>query len=87
MEAIAKAFGNPKRLKLLQCLTDGEASVSELEQQCQLSQSAVSQHIAVLKNAGLIECRKEGKHCFYSLADERVAEIAKRIHALSDQAS
>jgi DNA-binding transcriptional ArsR family regulator len=87
MEAITKAFGNPKRLKLLQCLADGEACVSELDQQCELSQSAVSQHIAVLKHAGLIECRKEGKRCFYSLADEKVTEIASRIHALSDQAS
>lgn len=68
-----KAFGDTSRLKLFRILIDTELCVNELVEVSGLSQSAVSQHLAKLKAAGLVRERRRGQWSFYS-ADTRAVE-------------
>ena len=65
---ICKAFANPSRLRMLDLLAKGEHSVSELQQALQITVPNVSQHLSILKNAGVVKTRREGKQIFCSLA-------------------
>lgn len=76
---ILSALGNEVRLKLLLCLYKKEKNVSELIGNCGLSQSAVSQHLDKLRQAGLVTTRKEGKEIYYSLASQKVGKISKEL--------
>lgn len=78
---LMKALGNESRLLILCNLDGGEMSVSELNTRLDLSQSALSQHLAVLRKDGLVKTRRESQTIFYSLE----GDIAKRIiHTLHD---
>jgi ArsR family transcriptional regulator, virulence genes transcriptional regulator len=70
-----KLMANPHRLMILCHLLDQELSVSELNQHLPLSQSALSQHLAVLRNSGLVRTRREQQTIFYSLASPEVHAI------------
>lgn len=70
-----KLMANPHRLMILCHLLDQEISVSELNQHLPLSQSALSQHLAVLRNSGLVSTRREQQTIFYSLASVKVHDI------------
>ncbi len=72
-----KALCNENRLKLIQCLAEKNKSVTELIQSCGLAQSAVSQHLVKLKNAGFVEDTKQGREVIYSLKNKKLAEISK----------
>ncbi|MTI94553.1 MAG: helix-turn-helix transcriptional regulator [Firmicutes bacterium] len=66
--AVAKALSHPTRLRILDMLVPGEAvCVCDLVARLEESQSSVSKHLAVLKEAGIVESRKEGLMVFYSL--------------------
>jgi ArsR family transcriptional regulator len=67
-----KALGEPARLALLQVLTRGEASVTDLVEETGLGQANVSKHLAQLHAAGFIERRKDGLFVYYRLADDEV---------------
>ncbi len=62
-----KALADPERLKIIQCLRGGERNVSELTEQLGSDIANVSHHLGVLRHAGLVIDRKEGKYVFYSL--------------------
>jgi ArsR family transcriptional regulator, virulence genes transcriptional regulator len=64
---LLKAMANPVRLVLLCQLAEGEKSVGELERVVDVSQSALSQHLALLRERGLVQGRREGQAIFYSL--------------------
>ena len=64
---LLKAMANPARLMVLCQLAEGEKSVGELESVVKLSQSALSQHLALLRSRGLVKPRREGQTIFYSL--------------------
>jgi DNA-binding transcriptional ArsR family regulator len=64
---LLKAMSNPVRLMVLCQLAEGEKSVGELEQVVEVSQSALSQHLAVLRSRGLVASRRAGQSIFYSL--------------------
>ncbi len=81
---IGRALGDPKRLCVLQRLTAGEASVGELSQTIGCQVPNMSQHLAVLRNAGLVTARREGSTVYYRLADERVEEIYRLLASLAD---
>lgn len=68
-------LANPHRLRILCELHKGERSVSSLEDVIGLSQSALSQHLAKLRVAGLVATRREAQSIFYSVADERAARL------------
>jgi len=74
-----RKLANPDRLLVCCALVEGEHSVRKLEDLLGIRQPGLSQHLAELREAGLIAGRKEGKHVFYHLADPRVATF---IHAL-----
>ncbi|QKK27253.1 ArsR/SmtB family transcription factor [Rhizobium hidalgonense] len=61
------AMGNAKRLHILHLLTDGEVSVTVLADEVGLSQSSTSQHLAILREQGLVQTRRAAQTIFYSL--------------------
>jgi ArsR family transcriptional regulator, virulence genes transcriptional regulator len=75
-----KLMANPHRLMILCHLLDQEMSVSELNQHLPLSQSALSQHLAVLRNSGLVSTRREQQTIFYSLASHEVHAIMAELY-------
>ncbi len=73
---LLKAIANPNRLMILcQLKVLGERSVNQLLENLTISQPALSQHLAVMKEEGLITCRKVGTSIFYSIADEIVSNV------------
>ncbi len=66
--SLLKTMGNPHRLMILCHLAHGERSVGELERELELSQSALSQHLARLRKQGLVQTRRKAQMIFYSLA-------------------
>ncbi len=62
---IFQALADPSRRSIFEVLTRGEAGVKELTMQFDISQPAVSQHLAVLKEAGLVSSRREGRRVYY----------------------
>ena len=79
---LLKAMGNEQRLLVLCQLVDGEASVRHLQAGSQLSQSALSQHLAVLRDAGLVQTRRQGASVVYSLPPGPVHRIMQALHAI-----
>jgi DNA-binding transcriptional ArsR family regulator len=75
-----KAFSHQARLVILCLLSEGEKSVSELEQILNLRQPAVSQQLARLRADELVEVRRDGKNMYYSLARPEVREIIAVLH-------
>ncbi|MFL0809757.1 MAG: metalloregulator ArsR/SmtB family transcription factor [Agarilytica sp.] len=72
---LLKAMSNENRLMILCSLMDGELSVSELNKRVPLSQSALSQHLAALRKAGLVATRRESQTIFYSVQSQAALEI------------
>ena len=81
-EALLKALANSRRLMVLCSLHDGELSVSELNARVPLSQSALSQHLAMLRNAGLVASRRQAQTIYYRLNDPKVAAVIETLHRL-----
>lgn len=73
--AFLKVVANEQRLLLLCRLREGEASVGELVGLCGLSQSSVSQHLARMRDGGLVQTRRETTTIYYSIANKRVAAL------------
>ncbi len=76
--AMLRLMANEKRLLILCTLVmRGEASVGELATEVDLGMSALSQHLAKLREDGLIEARKDGLQVFYRISDPNAAKILK----------
>jgi ArsR family transcriptional regulator len=73
--AIAKALADAKRLCVLERLAEGERSVSDLSRDVGCQVPNMSQHLAVLRAAGIVASRREGSTVFYRLADPKVLEV------------
>jgi DNA-binding transcriptional ArsR family regulator len=69
------ALAEPSRRQILDLLRDGERSVSDLVARLKLSQPGVSKHLRVLREAGLVEVRPEGRHRWYALRARPLAEV------------
>lgn len=74
-ERFLRALANRNRLMVLCSLVRGELSVSALHERVPLSQSALSQHLAVLRNQGLVETRREAQTIHYRISDRRVHRL------------
>ena len=72
---LLKAMSNENRLIILCHLGEKELSVSELNQYIDLSQSSLSQHLARLRNDGLVKTRRESQTIFYSIANQSVVRL------------
>ena len=79
---LLKAMANSHRLLILCELHKGECTVSVLEAVVPLSQSALSQHLAKLREAGVVATRREAQSIYYSLADPRAASLIGTLYEL-----
>ena len=82
VELIARRFrvmAEPMRIKLLDRLRDGAATVGELQDATGASQQNVSKHLGVLLNSGLVARRKDGNFARYEIADESVFELCEQV--------
>jgi len=82
VEVIAQRFAvlaEPTRIRLLDRLRDGEATVGELVETTGASQQNVSKHLGVLLGAGMVARRKDGNFCRYSIADRSVFRICEQV--------
>ncbi|MGB5688508.1 MAG: metalloregulator ArsR/SmtB family transcription factor [Woeseiaceae bacterium] len=77
---LMKALGNESRLMILCVLAEGERSVSDLNTIVPLSQSALSQQLARLRQQGLVKTRRESQTIFYSLADGPADRVITLLH-------
>jgi len=82
-----RTLGNDHRLVVLCVLVEGEHSVGALQARIPLSQSALSQHLGVLRNEGLVETRREAQSIHYRLADERARRLIALLYELFCEAS
>ncbi len=81
--AVGRALADPKRLCVLESLAVGELSVSDLSARVGCQIPNMSQHLAVLRSAGLVTTRRSGNTIYYRLADPRVLEAYQLIQALA----
>jgi DNA-binding transcriptional ArsR family regulator len=81
--AVGRALADPKRLCVLESLSNGELSVSDLSTKVGCQVPNMSQHLAVLRSAGLVQSRRDGSTVFYRLADGRVLEAYRLIQSLA----
>ena len=79
---LLKALGNENRLMLLCLLVEGERSVGELNARLALSQPALSQHLAVLREDGLVRTRREAQTIYYSLVEGPAQRIIDTLHGI-----
>lgn len=80
---IGRALADPKRLCVLESLADGEVSVSDLSSRVGCQVPNMSQHLAVLRSAGLVTTRRDGNTVYYRLADPRVLEAFRLIQSIA----
>ena len=78
---IFKALGDPARLRILTLLHYRETCVSELAEVLEEPISSVSNRLRLLRLEGLVSSRRDGKHIFYSVRDEHVAELIQNAMA------
>ena len=77
---LLKALANESRLLILCTLSEGELSVSQLNQRVDLSQSALSQHLAVLRRDGIVRTRRESQTIYYSLSAGPAGRLIEVLH-------
>ncbi|SCY02391.1 ArsR family transcriptional regulator [Lachnospiraceae bacterium XBB2008] len=70
-----KVFGDPTRLRVLSVLIDGELCVQDIADSLDMTQSAISHQLKILKNSHLVKSRREGKQIMYALDDDHVRTI------------
>jgi DNA-binding transcriptional ArsR family regulator len=80
--ALMKQLGNEHRLIILCTLGAGELSVGELNERVPLSQSALSQHLASLRAAGLVATRKEAQTVFYRLQGDEALKVIQVLQSI-----
>ncbi|MEZ5926041.1 MAG: metalloregulator ArsR/SmtB family transcription factor [Hyphomicrobiaceae bacterium] len=80
--SLMKALSNPHRLRILCELQLGEQSVGALEKSVGLRQSALSQHLAKLREAGIVRTRRDAQTIYYSVADRRADRLLKVMYDL-----
>jgi len=79
-EALLKAMASEARLMILCELLEGERTVTELHEAVQLSMSAVSQHLAKLREENLVATRRESQTVYYSLASDAAERVLATLH-------
>jgi DNA-binding transcriptional ArsR family regulator len=82
VELIAQRFrvlAEPMRIKLLDRLREGDATVTELQETLGASQQNVSKHLGILHNAGMVTRVKQGNQARYAIADEGVFELCEQV--------
>ncbi len=78
---IIKLLGHAQRLKIVEALEEGEATVGQIQEAVGLPQAVVSQHLARLRGAGVVEHRREGVHVYYWITEPKVQHILQCIRS------
>ncbi len=80
---LLRALGNERRLMMLcKLVENGEMAVGALAETVDLSQSALSQHLAKMRESGIVTSRRDGQAIWYRLADPRISELISVLHRL-----
>ena len=69
---VCKGLADPKRLLIIDALRDGESTVTDLVDALEIPQANVSQHLAVLREKGLVTSRRDGQWAYYSLTSQKI---------------
>jgi DNA-binding transcriptional ArsR family regulator len=77
---LLRAMANPNRLQILCVLGEGEMSVGALNERIRLSQSALSQHLALLREDGLVATRREAQTIYYSVRPGPALDVIRVLH-------
>jgi ArsR family transcriptional regulator len=80
--SILKNVANPERLMILCILSQNKMTVGELEGQVNLSQSALSQHLAKLRNAKMVGAERQGKFIYYEISDPKIMRLFETLYEL-----
>jgi DNA-binding transcriptional ArsR family regulator len=80
--ALLKTLAHPARLMLACTLAEGEYSVGELEDKLGIHQPSLSQQLGVLREADIVETRREAKQVFYRLTEEKAAQLVQALYAI-----
>ena len=80
--ALLKTLSHPVRLMLACTLAEGEYSVGALEQRLGIHQPTLSQQLGVLREAGIVETRRDAKQIFYRLTEEKAAQLIHALYAI-----
>src|SRR5436190_10530008 len=81
---IGKALSSPHRLELLELLAQGERTVDSLASEIGLSLANASQHLQALRQASLVDTRKQGLYVYYRLADPAVCDLSQSIRTVAE---
>ena len=84
---VAKGLGHGHRLEILELLAQGERSVEALAERAGLSLANASQHLRMMRRAGLLISRRDGKHIFYGLSDSSVLDLAAALRRVGERHS
>ncbi|EGP54577.1 ArsR family transcriptional regulator [Agrobacterium tumefaciens F2] len=79
---LLKTLAHPARLMLACTLAQGEFSVGELETKLDIRQPTLSQQLGVLREAGIVETRRDAKQIFYRLTEEKAAQLIEALYAI-----
>ena len=79
---ICKAFANSARLRILDLLANRERAASDLQQQLGITKANLSQHLAILRSAGVVATRRKGKQIYCSLAIPEVKQACQLIRSV-----
>lgn len=82
---IGKAFSSPKRLELLEMLAQGEKSVEMLTSELAIDVKLVSAHLKALRDAYLVQSRRDGKYIFYRLSGDDVAQLGVTLRTVAEE--
>ena len=83
--SVAKALGSEHRLDLLEHLAQGARSVEALAERTGVPLVSVSQHLQALRKSGLVKARREGRHVFYSVADDEVLVLIAALRSVAER--
>jgi len=81
---IGKTLASPHRLEMLELLAQGERTVESLAQELGLSLANTSQHLQALRQAALVESRKEGLYVYYRLADPAICDLCRSVRTVAE---
>jgi DNA-binding transcriptional ArsR family regulator len=79
---LCKTFADPTRLMIIQELRENEKSVSDLQTALDIPQAAVSRHLALLRERGVVQTRREGTTIFYRLSNPKICEACDIVHQI-----
>ncbi len=80
--SLCKVFADPRRLIIIEELRDGEKSVTELTEALAVPQAAVSRHLAILRERGVVQTRRSGTNIYYRLTSNKICEACDLVHEI-----